>query len=88
MVHPVEWGTRARSWVADPISSLCVASGRIWAPRDAGGDNVFTTYVGDVIAHPQLRKAFPFVALGVPQVLDSGAIGACECIALSQAVDS
>ncbi len=71
MVHPVEWGTRARGWVADPISRLCVANGHVWGPWDAGGDNVLAAYVSDVTAQPQLRKAFPFIAFRVPQVLDS-----------------
>ncbi len=45
----------------------------IWARGDAGGDDVLATYVGGMVAHPQLKKALPFVALRVPQVLDSGA---------------
>ncbi len=44
-VDPIKWGARVRGWVADPIAYLYVAGVLVWAPRDAGGDDVLASFV-------------------------------------------
>ncbi len=44
-VDPIEWGARVRGWVADPIACLYVVSVLIWAPGDAGSDDVLAFFV-------------------------------------------
>ncbi|CAK9206213.1 unnamed protein product [Sphagnum troendelagicum] len=51
-VYPVEWGARVGGWAANPIACSYVASALIWAPRDAGDDDVLTSFVRGMVAHP------------------------------------
>ncbi len=43
-VDPIEWGARVRGWVTHQIACLYVAGVLVWAPGDAGGDDVLASF--------------------------------------------
>jgi len=51
-VDLIEWGALVRSWIADPVSSLRVANAFIWVLWDAGSDDILTSFVRCMVAHP------------------------------------
>jgi hypothetical protein len=69
-VDPFQRGASVRSWVANPIPFLGVAGVVVWAPRNAGLDDVQATLVGCLVAHSESREAVPFFGLWVLEVFD------------------